>query len=155
MTTVPPSFAVGNGAMMEYSPDAAFWVFNQVSNLAYTRYNYMLPFIQERQKKLESSYFAEVARVDQVAAELHKKNPKKAQQYITDFSVNTGEKTVSEWKDLYAFLFTRFMDGNVKTKVEGKQNPKVEQPGYDESWYRQVARDAGDRIRVPEGAESH
>jgi len=155
MKTVPPSFAVGNGAMMEYSPDAAFWVFNQVSNLAYTRYNYMLPFIQERQKKLESSYFAEVARVDQVAAELHKKNPKKAQQYITDFSVNTGEKTVSEWKDLYAFLFTRFMDGNVKTKVEGKQNPKVEQPGYDESWYRQVARDAGDRIRVPEGAESH
>ena len=43
MNAVPPSFAVGNGAMMEFSPDAAFWVFNQVSNLAYTRYNLMIP----------------------------------------------------------------------------------------------------------------
>jgi hypothetical protein len=44
------------------------------------------------------------------------------------------------------------MDGNVKTKVEGQQNPKVEQPGYDEAWYRQVAKDAGERLKVPEGA---
>jgi dipeptidase len=32
MTEVPHAFAVGNGSMMEFSPDAAFWVFNQVSN---------------------------------------------------------------------------------------------------------------------------
>jgi len=155
MTQIPPSFAVGNGAMMEFSPDAAFWVFNQVSNLAYTRYNYMLPYIQERQKKLETGYFDETAQVDKVAADLYKKSPKKAVKYLTEYSVNAGEKTVAEWKNLYAFLFTRYMDGNVKTKVEGKQNPKVEQPGYDESWYRQVARDAGERLVVPEGAESH
>jgi dipeptidase len=155
MTEIPPSFAVGNGAMMEFSPDAAFWVFNQVSNLAYTRYNYMLPYIQERQKKLESGFLGETAQVDKVASELYKKSPKKAIEYITKYSLEAGERTVSEWKDLYAFLFTRYMDGNVKTKVEGSQNPKVEQPGYDESWYRQVANDAGDRLRVPEGAESH
>jgi dipeptidase len=155
ITVVPPSFSVGNGAMMEFDPDAAFWVFNQVSNFAYTRYNYMIPFIQERQKKLEVSYLEETAQVDKVAAELYKKSPKKAQQYLTDYSVKAGEKTVAEWKDLYGFLFTKFMDGNVKTKVEGQQNPKVQQPGYDESWYRQVAKDAGDRLIVPEGAASH
>jgi hypothetical protein len=59
---------------------------------------------------------------------------------------------VAQWKQLYAFLFTRFMDGNVKTKVEGQQNPKVEQPGYDEVWYRKVAEDAGNRLKVPDGA---
>lgn len=152
ITEIPHSFAVGNGSMMEFSPDAAFWVFNQVSNFAYTRYNYMLPFIQERQKKLETGFLQETAEVDKVASDLFKKDPKKAVEYITGYSVKSAEKTVSEWKDLYAFLFTRFMDGNVKTKVEGQQNPKVEQPGYDESWYRQVARDAGDRLLVPEGA---
>jgi hypothetical protein len=67
----------------------------------------------------------------------------------------SAEHTVTAWKDLYAFLFTRYMDGNVKTKIEGKQNPKVEQPGYDESWYRQVVKDAGERLMIPEGAGSH
>jgi dipeptidase len=155
MTAVPPSFAAGNGAMMEFSPDAAFWVFNQVSNLAYTRYNLMLPYIQEKQKQLESKYLEENATVDQEAAKLYKNSPEKAMQYLTDYSIKSGEQTVAEWKKLYAFLFTRFMDGNVKTKVEGKLEPKVEQPGYDETWYRKVAEDAGNRLRVPEGAVSH
>jgi hypothetical protein len=47
------------------------------------------------------------------------------------------------------------MDGNVKTKVPGQKNPKLEQPGYDEAWYREVAKDAGDRLKVPEGNEGH
>ncbi|MBN1789192.1 MAG: C69 family dipeptidase [Bacteroidales bacterium] len=152
MKSIPPSFAVGNGAMMEFSPDAAFWVFNQVSNFAYTRYNMMIPHIQEKQKQLESRYIAEINTIDKTAASLYKKSPKKAVQYITDYSVKAGEQTVAEWKKLYAFLFTRYMDGNVKTKIEGQQNPKVEQPGYDEAWYRQVAKDAGERLKVPEGA---
>jgi dipeptidase len=152
ITAVPPSFAVGNGDMMTFSPDAAFWVFNQVSNLAYTRYNYMIPYIQDKQKQLESGYITEVTQVDKVAQDLYKSNPKKALEYITAYSVKTGENTVSEWKKLYAFLFTRYMDGNVKTKVEGQKNPKLEQPGYDEEWYRKVVEDAGERLKVPEGA---
>ena len=148
---VPPSFAVGNGAMMEFDPDAAFWVFNQVSNFAYTRYNLMIPYIQEKQKQLETGYLTETINVDKTAGELYKKSPEKAVQYITDYSVKSGEQTVAEWKKLYAFLFTRFMDGNVKTRVEGQQNPKLEQPGYSDEWYRKVAEDAGDRLKVPEG----
>lgn len=152
MNSVPPSFAVGNGAMMEFSPDAAFWVFNQVSNFAYTRYNWMLPYIQEKQQELEAGYLKETGEIDKTAAALYQKNPKKALQYLTDYSVKSGEQTVSEWKKLYAFLFTRFMDGNVKTRIAGQQNPKLEQPGYDEAWYRKVAEEAGDRLKVPEGA---
>ncbi len=152
MNSVPPSFAVGNGAMMEFSPDAAFWVFNQVSNFAYTRYDMMIPYIQEKQKELEGRYLSETSEIDKTAVSLYQKNPKKALQYLTEYSVKSGEQTVSEWKKLYAFLFTRFMDGNVKTRIEGQQNPKLEQPGYDEAWYRKVAEDAGDRLKVPEGA---
>lgn len=151
MNAVPPSFAKGNGSMMEFTPDAAFWVFNQVSNLAYTRYNYMIPYIQEKQKELEKKYLAEIIEVDRVAGTLYKKNPKEAIQYITSYSVKSGENTVAEWKKLYGFLFTRFMDGNVKTAVPGQQNPHVEYPGYDEQWYRQVVEDAGDRLKVPDG----
>jgi len=54
MTETPHAFAVGNGNMMTFSPDAAFWVFNQVSNLAYTRYSDMIPEIQKVQSALRN-----------------------------------------------------------------------------------------------------
>ena len=155
ITQVPGSFAVGNGSMMEFNENAAFWVFNQVSNLAYTRYDLMIPFIRELQSKLESDYFKEVIKTDSIATESYSKDKNKALEYLTGFSVNAGNKTVSEWKKLYGFLFTRFMDGNVKTRVEGQQNPDLEQPGYSEEWYRKVAEDTGDRLKVPEGEASH
>jgi len=150
MNTVPKSFAVGNGAMMEFNENAAFWVFNQVSNFAYTRYDLMIPFIQEKQQQLELGYFEETVKIDQEAAALYKKDPKKAIQLLTEYSVKSGEKTVAEWKRLYGFLFTRFMDGNVKTRVEGHQNPKLEQPGYSEEWYRKLVEETGDRYKVPQ-----
>jgi dipeptidase len=152
---VPHTFAVGNGALMEFSEDAAFWVFNQVSNFAYMRYDLMIPYIQEKQKELETRYLLETTNVDHNASVLYEKNTKKAVQYLTDYSVKSGNQTVDEWRKLYTFLFTRFMDGNVKTKVEGQQNPELEQPGYSEEWYRKVAEDAGDRLKVPEGEGSH
>jgi dipeptidase len=155
MQAVPPSYAVGKGAMMEFDSDAAFWVFNQVSNFAYTRYDLMVPYIQEKQKQLETGYLRETRNIDQMAGSLYKEDPAKALQYITDYSVKAGEQTVVEWKKLYAFLFTRFMDGNVKTKIVGEQNPTVEQPGYSEEWYRKVAEDTGDRLKVPEEKSSH
>jgi dipeptidase len=155
ITSVPASYAVGNGSMMVYSETSGFWVFNQVSNLAYTRYNLMIPYIQERQKKLEDQYIKEIVEIDRVAAELFKKSPSKALKYLTAYSVKSGDQAVAEWKNLYAFLFTRFMDGNVKTAVPGKQNPKLEQPGYSEEWYRKVAESTGEKLKVPEGETSH
>ncbi len=147
---VPRSFAVGNGSMMEFNNDAAFWVFNQVSNLAYTRYNLMIPFIQDKQKQLEEKYLLETKEIDKTAADLYKKDPKKALALLTDYSTRSGDQAVEEWKNLYGFLFARFMDGNVKTKVEGQQNPKLEQPGYSEEWYRAVVKMSGDKFKLPE-----
>jgi dipeptidase len=150
ISKVPETYAVGNGSMMEFSDNAAFWVFNQVSNFAYTRYNLMIPIIQDKQKQLERKYMDESREIDRTGADLYKKDPKKAIAYLTDYSVKSGNQTVAEWKKLYGFLFTRFMDGNVKTRVEGQQNPKLEQPGYSEDWYRAVVKQSGDKFKVPE-----
>jgi dipeptidase len=148
--SVPGSFAVGNGSMMEFSDDAAFWVFNQVSNFAYTRYNMMIPYIRDAQVRLESLYVTETGEVDQAALLLYDDHPGEALDLLTAYSIKAGNLAVSEWKELYAFLFTRFMDGNVKWKVEGQQNPGIEQPGYSEEWYRKLVEEAGDQFRVPD-----
>ena len=147
ITSVPESYAVGNGSMMEFSDDAAFWVFNQVSNFAYTRYNVMIPDIQKKQKELENHYMTMVTSIDKTAKELYEKDENASRSFLTEFSKSAGNHTVREWKNLYQYLFTRYMDGNVKEKVEGKQKPKFEWPGYNDEWYRILIGKTGDKFR--------
>ena len=151
ITKVPESYAEGNGSMMDYSENAAFWVFNQVSNFAYTRYNLMIPEIREKQSKLEHYYISRTSEIDKKAVELNKEDKNLSVEYITDFSVNTGNSTVEEWKKLYRYLFAKYLDGNIKEKVDGRKNPKLEQPGYSEEWYRMLIKETGDKFKIQGG----
>ncbi|HAN18178.1 MAG: peptidase C69 [Bacteroidetes bacterium GWC2_33_15] len=153
MTSVPETFAVGNGSIMEFSDNAAFWVFNQVSNFAYTRYSDMIKDIQPLQEKLELGYIEEIKAIDKEASELYQSNPKQALEIITNYSVKQGNNTVYTWKKLYAYLFTKYMDGNIKQARPVPDNykyvtPTVEQPGYDEEWYRMIVKDNGEELKV-------
>jgi dipeptidase len=149
ITEVPGNYAVGNGSMMEFSDNSAFWIFNQVSNFAYTKYSYMIPEIQVRQQELEASYMNEVKKTDESALSLYNKNKaKKARAILTDFSCQAGSRTFNTWKGLYAHLFTKYMDGNIKTTVAGQRIPKVSQPGYNEEWYRMVVKATGDKFKA-------
>jgi len=153
MTRVPESFAVGNGDMMTFSDNSAFWVFNQVSNFMYTRTSQMIDDFQAKQKELEEKYIAETRKIDSDAATLYKNDPVAAVSMVTDYSVNAGNSTVEEWKGLYRFLFTKYMDGNIKVKQPvpagyNRVNPRVSQPGYPEEWLRFVVKSTGDRYKV-------
>jgi dipeptidase len=154
MTRIPYCFAVGNGNMMTFSETAAFWVFNQVSNFAYTRYSDMIVDIQKKQSELEDNFIAMVPAIDKLASDMYKQSPARAIQFLTDFSVSQGNNTVHEWKNLYAFLFTRYMDGNIKTPNPGHLNPIVKQPGYSEDFYRNLIKQTGDKFKVI-GSDSH
>ncbi len=135
ITRVPETFAVGNGDMMTFSDNAAFWVFNQVTNFAYTRTSLLIGDLQKKQKELEDGYMSETENIDKTAATLYKKSPSEAVNYLTAYSVKSGNNTVMQWKELYKFLFTKYVDGNVKVKQEipkgfNRVNPKLSQPGY-------------------------
>jgi dipeptidase len=152
ITNVPETFAVGNGDMMTFSENAAFWVFNQVSNFAYTRTSLLIGDLQKKQKELEDSYMSDTEDIDKTAAALYKKSPAKAIKYLTEYSVKTGNNTVIQWKELYKFLFTKYVDGNVKEKQVipkgyNRVNPKLSQPGYSEEWYREIVNSTGDKFR--------
>jgi len=153
MTRVPEAFAVGNGDMMTFSDNSAFWVFNQVSNFMYTRTSQMIDDFQAKQKELEDRFIAETKKIDSEASDLYKNDPVAAVSLVTEYSVKTGNFTVDEWKGLYRFLFTKYMDGNVKVKQPvpagySRVNPKVSQPGYPEEWLRFVVKSTGDRYKV-------
>jgi hypothetical protein len=95
---------------------------------------------------------AETEKIDKTAAEMYKKSPATAVKYLTDYSVKAGNNTVSQWKELYKFLFTKYVDGNVKEKQPipkgyNRVNPKISQPGYSNEWYRAIVKSTGDRFR--------
>ena len=147
---VSPHYAVGNGDMMDFSDSSAFWIFNQVSNFAYTRYNSMIPEIQAVQKELESSFESEVKNIDEQAVSLYNQNPTDAREFITQYSLSKGKQTFQTWKNLYGYLFTRYMDGNIKSKVPGEKNPKVNQPGYSQDFYKIIVKETGEKFKVKE-----
>ena len=149
-TKVPYAFAVGNGSMMEFTNKAAFWVFNQVTNFAYTRYNIIHPDIRKKQKALETQYLTFVQMTDAGASGMLAQNPQATVEFLTEFSCNTGNQLVDTWRDFYGYLFARYMDGNIKTAVPGEKNPKVEQPALPEWYLRTIIEKTGDKLRVTE-----
>jgi dipeptidase len=149
INTVPANLKVGNGSMMKFSDNSMFWIFNQVANFAYTRYSDMIPEIRAKQAELENKYIAMVAENDKKFLQLSKSNPAAASQAMTTFSMAQAKLTFTSWKTLYADLFVKYMDGNIKKEVPGKRDPSVSQPGYGQDWYRVVVKETGDKLKVP------
>ncbi len=153
MTEAPEKISKGYGSMMTFVDDAGFWVFNQISNFAYTRYNVIHPEIYEKQQQTEKDFITVTSAIDNAAKGLYDIDPAMAVDFLTGFSVATANNTVKEWKDFYGYLFTRYMDGNIKEATEVPEgylyhNPKLKQPGYSEEFYRKVVEDTGDKLKV-------
>lgn len=156
---VSENFEVGNGDMITYSKTSAFWLFNEVSNFVYTRYNLIHPEVHTKQQDLEKKYIATVGAVDKAAVELYNQDKELAIDYITDFSVNTGNKLFTEWRAFYEYLFVKYSDGNIKEEVPVPHGykyvaPKLSQPGYSQEWYKQIVKETGDQFKM-QGAPSH
>ncbi len=153
ITTIPHNYERGNGAMMEYSETSGFWVFNMVQNFAYTRYNLIHPEVEALQYELEKEFIEFTSAVDEAAKSLYESDNQKAVQYLTNYSNSVGERVFKTWKDFYAYLFIKYMDGNIKTKNEVPEgyiyvNPNLNQPGYSEVKYKHIATQTGDKLKV-------
>ena len=138
---VPGSYAVGNGDFHNFTWDSAFWVFNWVSNYAYSRYSEMIVDIRLVQRELEGTFLADQPRIDEAAETLYKQSPNLAIEYLTDYSCRTADATVERWRRLGTDLLVKYRDGNLKDELGNDKHP-----GYPESWYRKVAGETGDHL---------
>jgi dipeptidase len=158
ITEVPDCFKVGNGDLLTYSPTSGFWVFNQVANFCYSRYDLMSADALKVQKELEVKYIDETAAVDEAAKKLYENDVWKARDYLTDYSVKTAQNTFDHWKSLSEYLLVKYMDGNIKKEKEGKfeRSPEgypayPDQPGYNDAWKKSVIQDTGKKLLVVGG----
>jgi dipeptidase len=158
ITEIPECFKVGNGDMCTYSPTSAFWLFNQVANMCYSRYDLMSADAHIVQKELETKYIEETAAVDETANELYKNDVWKARDYLTDYSVKVAMNTFNRWKSLSEYLLVKYIDGNIKKekddqflRSEDGYPAMPSQPGYNDAWKESVIQDTGKKLLVPEG----
>jgi dipeptidase len=139
---VPKSFAVGTADFGAFSWDSAFWVFNFVSNLAYSRYSDMIQDVRRVQGELEGRFLSEQPEIEKTALKLAADSPAAARDYLTKYSVTSAEGVVARWRKLGEFLLWKYLDGNVRD-TQGK----VTHPRYPDEWYRAIAKDGGDRLK--------
>jgi len=140
---VPRSFAADTGDFHHFTWDSAFWVFNFVSNYAYQRYSDMIKDIQKVQRELEGRFVADQSGTDEVALKLYRESPQLAIDYLTQYSIERGDAAVKRWKQLGESLIVKYLDGNVRNEAG-----KVTHPGYPKSWYRKIADETGDHLKV-------
>jgi dipeptidase len=156
ITEVPAEYARGNGSMIEWSDNSAFWTFSLVNNFAYTRYNLIHPEIESYQRELESQILADLEVIDRLALA----DAANAAKLATDFTLSRSTFVVRKWKEFFHYLFMKYMDGNVKQsdnrQLKDNGNgygipPRPSWPGYGEKWERKMIDNTGEHFKVKTG----
>lgn len=162
ITEIPECFEKGNGDLNTYSPTSAFWLFNLVANMCYSRYDMMSADAIKLQKQLESSYISEAEKTDAEAVKLYEDDVWKARDYLTEYSLKTAQNTFTQWKQLSEYLLVKYIDGNIKKERDGEfartetgYPVMPSQPGYSEKWKKAVIQDTGDKLLMPADASGH
>ena len=154
---VPECYRVGNGDLLNFSWNSAFWMHNWVANMAYHKYSFMIQDIRKVQQELENHYQEVIPAIDKAAQELYAKDPKEAVEFLTWFSTSTADNATARWKKLGEYLVVKYIDGNVKKEENGQFKRNAyglpaypDFPGYDEDYYRSIVKSAGERLKVKE-----
>ncbi|MBC36034.1 MAG: dipeptidase [Bacteroidetes bacterium] len=156
MTRAPKTFAQGNGALMEWSDNSAFWVFSQVANYAYTRYNLIHPEVEKLQSKFEAHFIKTVPAIDAAALKVLEQDRELALHILTSYSVDVADNLTMKWKKFYQYLFMKYHDGNMRIKKEVPEgykyvNPDISYPGYSKEFYEKLVKETGDKLKVVGG----
>ena len=152
ITSVPHEFAKGNGDLLTLSWDAAFWVNSYVANQAYHQYSKMIDDIRRVQKAEEDTLEREVKAF---LTEIPSLDPDAARSLLNDHSAIASRRYLKRYKDLGDYLLVKYMDGNIKREKDGEFERTPEgmpvspiYGGYDERYYRSIAKETGDRLLV-------
>lgn len=145
ITEVPYNFKKGLGSLSEFTWDAAFWVFNFVSNFSYPRFSVVINDVKLMQNELEGNYLSQQNDIEQTALSLLKNSRGEAIRYLTNYSKNAGEKTYLTWKKFGEHLILKYMDGVVKNEFYNAKNI-----GYPEEFKKLIVEESGTALRTKE-----
>jgi len=145
MTRAPYNFSKGVGSLSNFTWDAAFWVFNFVSNFSYPRFSIVIDDVKRVQNELEGKFLAQQNNVEETALSLLKNSRGEAIEYLTNHSIHSAEKTYHRWKKFGEELLLKNIDGVAKTEFYQPKNI-----GYPDHFKKLMIEEARMQIKVKE-----
>jgi dipeptidase len=139
----PYNYQQGLASLSKFNWDAAFWVFNSVSNFVYPRYSLVIGDLQKEQQGLEGKFLAQQPVIEKTAAELLKTSRGQAVDYLTSYSSSMATETYNRWKKLNEFLLQKYMDGVSKNEYWQPVNV-----GYPDEFKGRIVGESGDALKV-------
>jgi dipeptidase len=107
ISDVPKSFKTP-GRVNGFNRESAWWAFNRTGTLAAQRWADMRKDVQEVWKPMQEELFSNQNRVEAEALQLFRENPDQSKQYLTQYSMEWGEKAVERCWKLGDFLWTKY-----------------------------------------------
>jgi len=155
ITETPECYKVGNGDLYTFSWTSSFWIHNWVSNMVYTKYNYMHEELQKIQEELEQRFISNQAEFERQALLKYHSSKDESVAYLTQYSINEAQYAFDRWKKLGEFLLIKYMDGVVRKEKDGNflrnEYGGPESPnrvGYPKKFYREVIKETGNKYKV-------
>lgn len=140
----PEPFASADDTKFDWN--SASWIFNLVANYAYSKYSYIIKDIQAIQSELENNFHDQQPIVEETAKKLYKKDKELALQYLSDYSYTNVLNVVEHWKELYAYIVTKYNDGYINDGSEHGRHPKG--VGYGSEWIQRVLKEQPDYYKI-------
>ena len=156
-TAVPDCYAQRYADPVEFSWKSSFWVFNWVSNMIYPKYSMVIDDMRAVQGELENRIYEQSRNVEAEALLAMKDSPKYAVGLLTDFTCNSAEMALAEWKRFGEKVIVKYNDFVVKKEENGRIKrsntglvDEIVRPGYPKEFWNKVAEETGDRYLVPD-----
>lgn len=92
----------------QFSEKSAKWLIDFVDNLLHLKWQKGIQDLKKVRDPLEKSFFDNQKKIEAKALKLYKKSPKKAKQYLTQYTLQCMDKTVQLYKDLRNLLITKY-----------------------------------------------
>jgi dipeptidase len=105
VTELPENFNVGD--KNAFHRDSAAWAFRRVVKLAQLNWSRSKNMINDTIKKYEDKAFAELPAIESKALQLHRRNPEKAQQFLTQYSNDFARALTQKFWELGDRLLER------------------------------------------------
>ena len=153
---VPACYSAENADPVTFSWNSSFWVFNWVSNMIYPKYSLVEKDLRRVQSELEGGIFERSKAVEAEVVEMLKQSPRYALVTIKDFSCNSAEEALREWKKFGEYIIVKYNDFVVKPEVDGRFKrtatgiavPPV-RPGYSDALKKAIIEENGDKYLYP------
>ena len=112
--------------------------------------------LEKLRNKLENSYLANQNKIEAEAKRLYEQSPRKATEFLTNYSDTVAQSMKDQWKNFGEFLIVKYNDQVVKPEKNGRflrtadgLGDAVMRPGFSEEYKKIIVSETGNKYLVP------